>query len=167
MLPGQPGPAPAAARKPLAAGFPLRPLWNVPGARAPLVASPSLVRTMGLSDRTIVERGDGGGASGPASFLGPQGPSAGAVTPRLTARSGPVGMYHRGQGEDIGGASGTRPLRDLPLEVRNGLAGLHHHGTREDRGQGIWTRPLSAGETYGLHVGSPCGTQWTCRAAPS
>lgn len=54
-----------------------------------------------------------------------------AWTPHRTACNGPVGPYHRGQGEDLGGASGHAPSVNSSLSVRNGRAGPHQRGAGE------------------------------------
>lgn len=95
VAPGQPGPAPAAARKPPAAALPLRPQWTVPGAPTRIAASLSRARD-GLAGPHHSGRG-WQGRSFRTRFVPSRPEEPGQnVTPRFAARSGPVGPYHRG-----------------------------------------------------------------------
>lgn len=154
LLPEKPGPAQAAARKPPAAALPLRPQWTL------LVASPSLELAMGLSGRTIADRGGRGGAPGTASLLGSRLPRARAEchAPPRCRRWARRAVPSRLRGRPGRGVR-TRPLDEVPAWRAQwaGRASPTRSGGGRDRG--IWTRPLSAGEKPELNVGSPCA-QW-------
>lgn len=119
---------------------------------------------MGLSGRTIANRGERGGAYVPGIAGAKR--SSRLSRPASLAGDGPVGPYHRGEGEDLGGASGHAPSVNSPLGGAMGWSVLTN-AERGRTGPGIWTRPLSAGEPLKLIVGSPCGEQWAYRTAPS
>lgn len=160
MLPGQPGPAPAAARKPPAAALPLGPQWNLPVATTLLVASPIPSARFGLVGP--YHRGGGYGAERP-----------GTLTSRDRRDAPPHSMQWAGRavpspsGGGLGRGVRTRPLRELLTWCAQWAGRASPTRSGGSRELGIWTRPLISGETEELNVVSPCGAQWAYRVVLS